>query len=142
MITFAQLCWFVIGAGFMPASTTCDPAHIDAEMVRLIVTVVGFENVEAATEVAFCENIKYYNEAGEAIWIDATHVGDGRAVGLFQIHNIWVTWAARHFNLHLDRTDPVQNARLALLIIREWSDAKGRWWWEQWGCQPGRVRVA
>lgn len=80
-----------------------------------------------AASVAYCESR-----------FDPATVGDGGlAIGLFQIHSyLWAEWAVAEFGEKLDATDPVDNARLALLIVTEYRGSPN---WDQWTCKPGWI---
>lgn len=120
------------------AGGTCqvpEASTLTTQEARYTLALAGWptEHIDDGLSVAYCES-KF----------EPDRVGDGGlALGLFQIHPLWLDWASDRFDISdIDRLDPVQNARLAWLIFSEYDRERWEPWPSgQWTCQPGWVSV-
>ena len=102
--------------------------RVDREWIVAIVAYVGFEDVEAAADVAMCESEGDVYAMGDSGW----------AYGMFQLHAYEVTWPGWApwgitQGWYGDVMDPVANAWLSRLIV---DSGRG---WQPWTCQPNGV---
>ena len=124
---------------FMLPCPTPDTGLTLAE-TRVILYAAGYEGelLDDAVAIVACEQGRWYEYSNgvpeSEIWFPWLSIGDGgEAVGLFQIHSLWVWWWYDESGQQLSRHDPYENALLARRI-NEYDMARYGTPWQQWSC--------
>lgn len=131
------LCLIIMSLGL----GQCPGESMNLSHARIALTVAGYEGstLEDAMNIVACEQGRWYEYhngvAEEDIWFPSVALGDGGlAVGLFQIHPLWVDYHHEINGETLDRADPVENAILAR-TINDYDMVRYGHPWEQWSCK-------